>query len=119
MIKGMAKVGRHLNQPACIASAESALDFVRNELWRDGRLLATYKDGRAHLSAYLDDYVFLADGILELLQARWRDGDLSFAIELMEVVLKHFQDPHGGFFFTADDHESLIQRPKPLADDST
>lgn len=119
MIKGMAKVGRHCNEPVCIASAERALDFIRANLWKEGRLLATYKDGRAHLLAYLDDYVFLADGILELLQARWRDGDLFFAIALMEVVLEHFQDPKGGFFFTADDHETLIQRPKPLSDDST
>ena len=119
MIKGMAKVGRHCSEPACIDSAERALDFIRANLWQEGRLLATYKDGRAHLPAYLDDYVFLADGILELLQARWRDGDLAFAIVLMEVVLEHFQDPKGGFFFTADDHETLIQRPKPLSDDAT
>ena len=45
------------------------MDFIRRTLWRDGRLLATYKDGRAHLHAYLDDYAFLADALLELLQA--------------------------------------------------
>ena len=119
MIRGMAVAGRHLDEPACIESANRALDFIRASLWRDGRLLATCKDGHAHLPAYLDDYVYLIDGILELLQARWRDGELSFAVELAEVVLDHFQDEAGGFFFTADDHESLIQRPRSLADDST
>ncbi|MGA7799820.1 MAG: thioredoxin domain-containing protein, partial [Gammaproteobacteria bacterium] len=119
MIKGMAVAGRHLNQPEFVASAERALDFVRQTLWQDGRLLVTCRDGRAQLDAYLDDYVFMIDAILELLQARWRDGDLSFAIELADVVLAHFRDPSGGFFFTADDHETLIQRPKPLADEST
>jgi len=82
-----------------------------NGLMMRGRLLATCKDGRAHLNAYLDDYVYLIDGILELLQVRWRSQDLSFAIELTEVVLKHFQDPEGGFL--------LIQRPKPNHDDAT
>jgi len=53
------------------------------------------------------------------LQARWRDGDLAFAVELMDAVLAHFQDPAGGFFFTSDDHETLIQRPKPDHDDAT
>jgi len=120
MIKGMAVAGRHLDRPDWIDSAERALDFIRATLWRDGRLQATYKDGRAHLNAYLDDYVFLMDAVLELLQARWRDGDLRFVLELADVVLEHFQDAeHGGFFFTADDHEQLIERPKPLGDEST
>ncbi len=119
MIKGMAVAGRHLNQPGYVASAQHALDFIQAHLWRDGRLLANYKDGRATLPAYLDDYVFLIDGILELLQARWRDGDLTFAIALADAVLAHFEDKeHGGFFFTADDHEKLIHRPKPLGDDA-
>ncbi|MCW9058514.1 MAG: thioredoxin domain-containing protein [Gammaproteobacteria bacterium] len=118
MIKGMASAALHLSRPEYLDSAERALDFIRARLWQDGRLLATSKDGRAHLPAYLDDYVFLIDGILELLAARWRDGDLDFALQLAEVVLTHFQDPRGGFFFTADDHEVLIQRPKPLADDA-
>ena len=119
MIRGMACAGRYLDRPDWIASAERAVDFIREQLWQDGRLLATWKDGRAHLNAYLDDHVYLIDGLLELLQARWRDRDLLFAIELAEVVLEHFRDPAGGFFFTSDDHETLIQRPKPIHDDAT
>jgi uncharacterized protein YyaL (SSP411 family) len=119
MIRGMAMAGRLLERTEWIESAERAVDFIHEQLWRDGRLLATYKDGRAHLNAYLDDYVYLIDALLELLQARWRDRDLLFAIELAEVVLDHFQDPVGGFFFTSDDHEALIQRPKPNHDDAT
>ena len=119
MIRGMAIAGRHLDQPDWIASADRALDFIQQTLWKDGRLLATCKDGRAHLNAYLDDYVYVIDATLELLQVRWRAQDLSFAIELADVVLKHFQDPEGGFFFTSDDHETLIQRPKPNHDDAT
>ena len=74
MIRGMAIAARHLGRPEYALSAERALDFIRATLWRDGRLLATCKDGRAHLNAYLDDYVFLIDAILELLQVRWRDA---------------------------------------------
>ena len=119
MIKGMASAGRHLECDDCIDSAQRALDFIRMRLWRDGRLLATYKDGHAHLPAYLDDYAFLIDAIIELLQTRWRAGDLRFATQLADVLLAHFEDrEQGGFFFTADDHEQMIQRPKPLADES-
>ncbi|MGI9302562.1 MAG: thioredoxin domain-containing protein [Gammaproteobacteria bacterium] len=120
MIKGMAIAGRYLNKPTCIDSAVQAVDFIRTTLWRDGRLLATYKDGKAHLNAYLDDHAFLIDALLELLQVRWRTTDLEFAVELANVLLEHFADrKNGGFYFTSDDHEQLIQRPKPLADEAT
>ncbi len=119
MIRGMAIAGRHLDCDDCINSTQRALDFIHTRLWYDGRLLATYKDDHAHLPAYLDDYAFLIDAIIELLQARWRSDDLHFAMQLADVLLAHFEDTEqGGFFFTADDHEQLIQRPKPLADES-
>lgn len=118
MVRGMATAGRVLRRGDFIDSAQRAVDFIRGTMWRDGRLLATYKDGRARLMAYLDDYAFLLDGLIELMQARWRHQDLGFAIELADVLLAQFADPAGGFFFTAHDHETLIQRPKPFADDA-
>jgi uncharacterized protein YyaL (SSP411 family) len=119
MIKGMASAGRHLGRDDLIDSAFQALDFIKSTLWQEQRLLATYKDGRAHLNAYLDDYVFLIDAILELLQARWRDGDLAFALVLADTVLAQFEDKqNGGFFFTSNDHEQLIERPKPYGDEA-
>ncbi len=119
MIKAMAAAGRRLGRADFIASAERALDFICATLYRDARLLATCKDGHAHHTAYLDDYAFLIDAVLELLQARWRDGDLDFALALADTLLSHFEDPdEGGFFFTADDHEPLIHRPKPMLDDA-
>jgi uncharacterized protein YyaL (SSP411 family) len=100
-------------------AAGAAVDFVHHHLWRDGRLLATYKDGRAHLPAYLDDYAFLADALLELLQTRWRSSDLIFARQLADVLLEQFEDADGGgFFFTAKDHEKLIHRSKTFGDES-
>jgi uncharacterized protein YyaL (SSP411 family) len=120
MIRGMAIAARALNRADLETSASRALAFVRNDLWRDGRLLATCKDGRAHLSAYLDDYVFLADAALELLQCRWNRPDLQLAMDLADVVLEHFEDrDHGGFYFTADDHEQLMHRSKSFGDEAT
>ena len=119
MIKGMARAGRLLKKPAYLDSSFKALDFVRSSLWQNGRLLATWKDGTASLAAYLDDYAFLIEALLETLQARWRRRDLDFCLELAEVMLRHFEDQRlGGFYFTADDHEDLIYRPKSLGDDS-
>jgi uncharacterized protein YyaL (SSP411 family) len=120
MIRGMAMAARALARPDLAESASRALEFIRRELWRDGRLLATSMDGRAHLNAYLDDYAYLAAAVLELQQVRFRSEELAFGRELLEVVLRHFADEAaGGFFFTSDDHETLIQRPKSFGDDAT
>jgi uncharacterized protein YyaL (SSP411 family) len=79
-----------------------------------------HKDGRSRFPADLDDHAFLAWGLTELLQARWDAETLAWAIELAETMLAHFEDHDaGGFYFTADDHESLILRPKTFGDDAT
>jgi hypothetical protein len=120
MIRGLAIAARALTAERLGEAASRALDFVRSALWRDGRLLATYKDGRAHLNAYLDDYVYLVDAVLELQQLRFRADELEFARQLTEVVLEHFADAeNGGFYFTSDDHEQLIHRSKSFGDDAT
>ncbi len=119
-IRGMARAGRVFGRPEWIASARRAFDFIRERMWRDGRLLATYKDGRAHLDAYLDDYGFLIAAVLELMQADFATADLEFARQLAGVLLEQFEDREGGgFFFTARDHEPLIHRPKPGHDHAT
>ena len=119
MIKGLATAGRIFARQDYLQAAEQALDFIKNKLWINGHLLVTYKDGQAKLNAYLDDYALLIDAILSLLLARWRDGDLNFAIALAEVLLNEFADTQqGGFYFTAHNHEPLISRPKSFADES-
>jgi hypothetical protein len=88
-------------------------------MFADGRLLASYKDGQARYHAYLDDYAFLLDALLELLQAHWDSDQLQFALDIADALLAHFEDnEHGGFYFTAHDHEALIQRPKSVMDEA-
>ncbi|MCC7413641.1 MAG: thioredoxin domain-containing protein [Gammaproteobacteria bacterium] len=119
MIKGLAIAGRVFARADYVQAGTRALDFLRTHLWVEGRLLATGRAGRAHLNAYLDDHAFLIDAILALLEAHWRDGDLEFAIALAEAMLARFEDrDQGGFFFTAHDHETLLQRPRTFTDDA-
>ena len=119
-IRGMARAGRAFRNEAWIASARRALEFIRTKMWQRGRLMATYKDGRAHLNAYLDDYALLSAAVLELLQDQFSPGELDFARELADVLLDQFEDgAAGGFFFTAREHERLIHRPKPGHDHAT
>jgi uncharacterized protein YyaL (SSP411 family) len=119
-IRGMAHAGRVLGRSDWLASARRALDFIRGRMWGDGRLLATYKDGRAQLNAYLDDYAFLIAALLELMQADFSRADLDFATALADVLLAEFEDREaGGFFFTGASHERLFHRPKPAQDHAT
>jgi uncharacterized protein YyaL (SSP411 family) len=120
MIGGMAHAARVFGQPEWLESARRALEHLHRTLWRDGRLLATAKDGRAHLDAYLDDHAYLLAASIEVLQAQFRVEDLAWATEVGEALMERFHDARdGGFFFTAHDHESLILRPKPGPDNAT
>jgi uncharacterized protein YyaL (SSP411 family) len=120
MIRGLARAARAFGERTWLASAQRAADFIRATLWRDGRLLATCKDGIAHLNAYLDDHAFLLDALLELMESEFRPADLEFARAIAERLLGQFEDgAHGGFFFVSHDHEALIMRPKSGHDNAT
>jgi hypothetical protein len=120
MIEGMARAANVFGRPDWLASAARAVDFIQSRMWRNERLQATYKDGRAHLNAYLDDYAFLLKALLELLQAEYRSGWMAFAEDVAEALLEGFEDrAAGGFFFTRHDHERLIHRPRPGFDNAT
>ena len=119
-IGGLARAARAMNAPALLTLAVNALDAVRGAAWRDGRLFAKCGADSARFPAYLDDHAFLLDALLEVLQCRWRDRDIGWAVELADALLARFEDhAHGGFFFTAHDHERLIQRSRPWADEAT
>jgi len=120
MVAGMARAARVLGRPEWLASARRALDHVKSAMWRDGRLLATSRDGHAHLDAYLDDHAYLLAALVEVLQARFSSADLAWAVAIGRALVERFHDPEeGGFFFTSNDHEALIHRPKPGPDNAT
>ena len=118
MIRGLAVAARVLQRPDYADAAVAALEFVRTRMVKDGRLCATYKDGRARFNAYLDDHAFLLDATLEVLQLGWSDAHLEFAVWLADQLLTRYADEQGGFFFTSHDHEALLHRSKPIADEA-
>ncbi|MEE4186210.1 MAG: thioredoxin domain-containing protein [Gammaproteobacteria bacterium] len=118
-VRGLALAGRALDRADLLDAAAAAVAFLRRELWVEGRLLACYTAGQARLPAYLDDYALLLDALLELLQTRWDDDHLQFAIALADTLLEEFADTErGGFYFTARDHEQLAHRTRSFSDDS-
>jgi uncharacterized protein YyaL (SSP411 family) len=118
MLAALAEAGAVLERPAYLEAARECAEFLWGTL-RDGegRLLRTYKDGRAHLNAYLEDHAFLIEGLLTLYEASFEAVWFERARELAETMLTRFGDPErGGFFSTASDHEALIARRKEIGD---
>jgi len=119
VIKGLARAGLVFGRDDWIELAQHATDFIREKLWVNNRLLATCKNDQAHLNAYLDDYAFLLDALIELMQADYRSIDMQFAEDLADALLDDFASDEGGFYFTAHHHETLIHRAKQGYDNAT
>ncbi len=116
-LAAFAEAGRVFGEPSYVAVAERNAAFVRAEMWRDGRLLHTWKDGRARVDGLIEDYTYYGLGLIELYRATGNLDHLYWAAELLEVVVARFRDPEGGGVYeSASDAEQLILRQKPLFD---
>jgi uncharacterized protein len=102
-----------------LEAAQRTLEFFFSKLFRDGFLLHTYKDGVAKLLGYLDDYAFLAVGLLDMYEVTFDRSLLERAILLCDIMVNEFWDEQdSGFFYTGKSHEQLISRSKPIFDAS-
>ena len=117
-IEALAVGTQVLGDPRYAVAAARAADYLLANLRTpQGRLLRTARGGRAKLDAYLEDYAYLANGLVSLYEADFNPRWLVEAEALADVMLARFWDPaEGGFFFTADDHEALIARNKDPQD---
>lgn len=120
MLRSFAEAARCLQRADYLQVARHNAEFLLRELSRNGRLLRTYKDGHAHLNGYLEDYLFLADGLLALYEADFDPRWFREARRLVDEAITLFADEeNGGFFDTGGDHETLLSRPKDLMDNAT
>src|SRR5919107_647890 len=105
-------------QPCSLLRARKAAEFIENMLSsNDGRLKRTFKDGQSKLNAYLEDYAFYINGLLDLFAVNSKQEYLDKAIMYTDFMLQHFWDEReGNLFFTSDDHEQLISRTKNFYD---
>jgi uncharacterized protein len=118
MISAFSKVYRITNNPTYLSHATKGIEFIENKIGTsDGRLRRTFKDGVSKLNAYLDDYAFYINALLDVFEVDTNPRYIEKAILYADSMIRHFWDEkQGNFFFTSDDHEQLIVRTKSLYD---
>ena len=113
MISAFIKGYRISGKTKYLDTALTATDFYQEQFRKHGVLQRVFKDGKSKLNAYLDDYAYLVNAIVDVFETTGKADYLNFAAELSDYLIDHFwDDKSGNFFFTADDHEKLIIRPK-------
>ena len=120
MLGTLAECARLLGEPRYLAAAVAAADFVLARMVRpDGGLFRTFRQGRASLDGYLEDYAMLCDALLDLYEAGGGARWLGRAAELGRRMAHDFHDGgHGAFFATAHTHERLLMRRREAEDGS-
>lgn len=114
----LARAGLVLDEPWYLDAARQTAEFLAEKLTTsDGRLLARWRDGDAAHPGKLDDYAFLAYGLLELYSATFDASYLTRAVGLADCLLKLFFDgERGGFYPYASNGEQLLTRTKEAYD---
>jgi hypothetical protein len=117
MIAALARAGQVADNWQYVQAAQSAAEFILDQMHDNGRLLHRYRDGQAAIPGMLDDYAFFIWGLLELYSAVHDPRYLSLAQDLTRTCLDHFRDlKQGGFYLTPDDGEELLTRPQEVTD---
>jgi uncharacterized protein YyaL (SSP411 family) len=115
MLRSFAEAARVLGREDYRQVAQRNAAFVLGTMLDGDRLWRTYKDGRAHLTGFLEDYAFYAAGLLALYEADFDPRWFLAARSLAATMIAQFADTErGGFFDTPADGEQLINRPKDL-----
>jgi len=119
MLRAFAEAGAVLDRPDYVSIANQNAKFLLDTLRRGDRLLRTYREGKANLNGYLEDYAFLIDGLIALHEATFDQRWLREAIALGKGMVDLFWEERDGVWYdTGRDHEALIVRPRDVSDNA-
>ena len=113
MITAFAKGYRVTNDARYLDAAKNCVSFIEENLFVDGKLLRTYKNGTAKIDGYLEDYSYFINALLDVFEIEPDPKYLALSLSLGHHLVDHFWDSeNNSFFMTSDEHEKLIIRPK-------
>jgi hypothetical protein len=118
-LAALAEAAAALGRPDYLAAAVRNAEFLTSSMVRDGRLLRSWKDGQARITAYLEDHAMVGAGLLALYEAtfdrRWLDESRRLAEETLRLFWNAERET---FFDTGHDQESLVVRPRNIFDNA-
>lgn len=117
-LHAFAEAARYLDRQDYLTTAQRNADFLLSNLYRDGRLLRVWRQGKARQPAFLEDYAGLIIGLLSLYQSDHDPRWYHAADRLTEQMIDLFRDPAGGFYDTPADLNDLVIRPKDFQDNA-
>jgi uncharacterized protein YyaL (SSP411 family) len=119
MLRSFAEAGVSLGRSDYLQAAIENAHFLVSNMQPEGRLLRSYREGQAKLLGYLEDYAFVADGLVSLYEATFDPAWLAHAVSLADSMIELFwDDAAAGFYDTGHDHESLVVRPRDIFDNA-
>ena len=117
-VKGLIDAAQALKREDCLQAAHRAIDFLRESHWQENQCIGFSNGGKTTPYAFVDDYAFLLHALMAQEEESLRSTDLDFAVNLADTMLDRYEDEEkGGFFFTADNQSSPVQRMKIFTDD--
>ena len=117
MIKAYTKAYRTFGNKVYLEKAQKAMQFILDKMTDDYRLFRIYAKNKRSINAYLDDYAFVIDALLELYQAEFNPHYVFEAEKYLQYAIDHFFDDRSMmFFYTSDADPSLIARKKEIID---
>ena len=119
MLRSFAEAAAVLQREDYRNAAIANATFITRDLQKEGRLLRTYRDGQAKLKGYLEDYSFLADGLMAVYELTFDQRWLDEARRLVDDMVDLFwEEDEEVFYDTGKDHEALLVRPRELFDNA-
>jgi len=120
MLASIAEAACVFNRDDYLAAAVANGSFLLKAMISEGYLKHTYKDGKARIEGYLDDYALVIEGLLSLHQATFSGRWLREAIRLTDIMVEVFWDESAGMFYdTGRRHQALFVRPRTTHDGAT
>lgn len=116
VMAGLAKAGKATGNPEYTQAGLQVYRFIKDRMFKEGKLLHLYKDGEAEIEGMLDDYAFTVWGCLELYELTGDTGILEFAVNLQNTADRLLFDREGGGYFLSNHDRDLIVKPKPVFD---
>ena len=119
MLRAFAEAGAALERPDYIAAAARNANFLLTQMRPAGRLQRSFRQGQAKLPGFLEDYAFVADGLLALYEATFERQWLDATAQLADEMIALFWDESESCFYdTGRDHEELVVRPRDVFDNA-